>query len=240
MPETVPEPKVDGFKIQAEMRAKPEKLASTLRQASFLKISKDRDGVSVAYVESRDINKKPFVFSVTRFSKDEVEVIYTIPPGASPTRRRLNVIRYFLNIMSMLGDSYNIKNELLYQLIEQTVKEMDEYATGDYKKLYDMYDSLRKDAEDLRRSSIILKRQVKGLTKENYDLKNENDELKLKLEALQGMSDGVLKTKLQGWIADHGGSISISDFSRMYRVPEARIEQVLDELVKGGFLQFVK
>jgi regulator of replication initiation timing len=240
MPREVPLPKIDGFKIKAKMVGKPGKIAEVLRQASFLKVAKEKEGVSIAYVESRDITKKPYIFSVIKFRKDEIEVLFTIPPGTAPTRRKLNVIRSFLNILSMLGTLYDIENDLIYQLIEQTIKEMDEYATGDYKRLYNAYDSLRKEVEDLRRTTLMLRRQVKGLSKENYELKNESDELKLKLEALQGMSEGTLKTKIQEWIADHNGAINLSDFARVFKVPEARVEQVLDELVKEGYLEFIQ
>ena len=240
MPKEASLPKVDGFKIKAKMVGKPEKIAGVLRQASFLKVAKDKEGVNVAYVESRDITKRPYIFSVMKFKKNEIEIIFTVPSGAAPTRRKLNVIRSFLNILSMLGELYSVENDLIYQLLEQTIKEMDEYASGDYKKLYDAYDLLRKEVEDLRRTTLMLRRQVKGFSKENYDLKNTNDELKLKLEALQGMSEGTLKTKIQEWITDHRGSINISDFSRVFRMPEARVEQVLDELVKEGYLEFIQ
>lgn len=240
MPETVAPPKVDGFRLEGRFTGKVDGLANALSSVSFLKVAKEKSAVSASYVESRDINKNPYTFSIIKFDKEGVDVIYTVPPSASPTRRRMDVLRYFLNLLTLASDNYDVDPKLVLQLLEQTVKEIEDFSTGDYKQLYASYDSLKRDVETMRRNYTVLRKQVAGLTRDNYDLKNENDELKLKIESLQGMSDGVLKAKIQEWVVDHGGEINIPDFSKVYRVPEARVEQVLDELVKGGFLELAQ
>ncbi len=240
MPEAVAPPKVDGFRLEGKLTGKIDGLADSLRGVSFLKVAKEKSAVSASYVESRDINKNPYTFTVVKFDKGGVDVVYTIPPSAAPTRRRMDVLKYFLNLLTLTSDYYEVDPKLVLQLLEQTVKEIEDYATGDYKQLYASYDSMKRDVETMRRNYTVLKKQVASLSRENYDLKNENDELKLKLESLQGMSDSVLKTKIQEWVVDHGGEINIPDFSRVYKVPGARVEQVLDELVKGGFLELIQ
>jgi len=240
MPEAVAAPKVDGFKVEGKMTGKAEEIANALRGVSSLKVAKEKSAVSAAYVESRDISKNPYTFSVIRFDKDAVDVVYTVPPSVSPTRRRMDMLRHLLNTLTLISDNYFVDPKLVLQLLEQTVKEIEDYATNDYKQLYATYDTMKREVESLRRNYTVMKKQVASLSRESYDLKNENDELRLKLEGLQGMSDGVLKTKVQDWVLDHGGQISIAEFSRVFKVPEARVEQVLDELVKGGFLEIVQ
>jgi len=240
MPEAIAAPKVDGFKVEGKMTGKAEEIANALRGVSSLKVAKEKSAVSAAYVESRDISKNPYTFSVIRFDKDAVDVVYTVPPSVSPTRRRMDMLRHLLNTLTLISDNYFVDPKLVLQLLEQTVKEIEDYATNDYKQLYATYDTMKREVESLRRNYTVMKKQVASLSRESYDLKNENDELRLKLEGLQGMSDGVLKTKVQDWVLDHGGQISIAEFSRVFKVPEARVEQVLDELVKGGFLEIVQ
>ncbi|HNT60743.1 MAG TPA: hypothetical protein PKJ97_02070 [Candidatus Bilamarchaeaceae archaeon] len=240
MPEPAAAPKVDGLRIEGRMVGKPEEIASALRTISFLRVAKEKSSVSAAYVESRDMSKNPYSFSVIKFDKEAVEIVYTIPPSLSPTRRRIDILRYALNLFTLVGDYYQIDPKLLLQLLEQTVKEIEDFSTNDYRQLYVSYDTLKREVDTLRRNYALLRKQVAGLTRENYDLKNDNDELRLDIEKLQGMSDGALKTKLQEWIIDHGGDINIPDFSRFHRVPEARVEQLLDDLVKGGFLEMVQ
>lgn len=240
MPEALAPPKVDGFKLEGRMTGRPDEIANALRGVSFLKVAKEKSAVSAANVESRDINKNPYVFSVIRFDKEGIEVLYTVPPSVSPTRRRIDIMRHLLNTLTLVSDYYETDPKLILQLLEQVVREIEDYATNDYKQLYATYDSMRREVESLRRNYSIMKKQVSSLSRENYDLKNENDELKLKIEGLQGMSDGVLKAKIQEWVIDHGGQMNVPEFSRVFRVPEARVEQVLDELVKGGFLEVVQ
>lgn len=240
MPEALAPPKVDGFKLEGRMTGRPDEIANALRAVSFLKVAKEKTAVSAANVESRDISKNPYTFSVIRFDKEGIDVVYTVPPSVSPTRRRIDIIRHLLNTLTLVADHYETDPKLILQLLEQTVKEIEDYATNDYKQLYATYDSMRREVEALRRNYSIMKKQVSSLSRDNYDLKNENDELKVKIEGLQGMSDGVLKAKIQDWVIDHGGQMSVPEFSRVFRVPEARVEQVLDELVKGGFLEIVQ
>jgi len=240
MPEAISPPKVDGFKLEGRMTGKAEDIANALRGVSFLKVAKEKTAVSAANVESRDISKNPYTFSVIRFDKDGIDVVYTVPPSVSPTRRRMDIIRHLLNTLTLVSDYYETDPKLVLQLLEQTVKEIEDYATNDYKQLYATYDSMRREVEALRRNYLVMKKQATSLSRENYDLKNENDELRVKLEGLQGMSDGVLKAKIQDWVIEHGGQMMVPEFSRVFKVPEARVEQLLDELVKGGFLEIVQ
>lgn len=234
-------PKVDGFRMKVKLKGKFSEVASALNSVSFLKIAQEKEAVDAAYVESRSIDKTPYLFSLMKFKKDEIEVVYTVPSNNSPTKRKLDVLRYLLNLLTLVEPYYSIDNKVVYQLIEETMMQLEEYTTGDYKKLYKEYDVLKREVENLRRSSRIYRNQVKSLTKENYELKNESDELKVRFEKLHGgVSDNVLMSKLQEWIAEHSGSINIVEFAKHNRVPEARVEDALNTLVRQGYLEQVQ
>ncbi len=234
-------PKVDGFRMKVRLKGKFSEVASALNSISFLKIAQEKEGVDAAYVESRSIDKTPYLFSLMKFKKEGIEVIYTIPPNASPTKRKLDVLRYLLNMLTLIEPYYSIDNKVVYQLIEETMMQLEEYTTGDYKKLYREYDMLKREVENLRRSSRIYKVQVKSLTKENYELKNENDEISVRFEKLHGgISDSVLMSRIQEWIADHSGSINIVEFARHNQLPEARVEDALNNLVRQGYIEQIQ
>jgi len=76
-----------------------------------------------------------------------------------------------------------------------------------------------------------------SLSKENFELKSKNDELTLKLRSLETFSDSVLALKLQEWLSEHKGEINIADFSKVYNVPENRVEQMLNKLVTEGYIE---
>ncbi len=233
------EPQVDGFKLKATLKGKLKDLVPLLSSLSFLEVVPEKEVVDVVYVESRDINGNPYLFSIIKLRKDEVEVVYSIPEEVSPKKRRVDIIRYLLNILSLIEEKYKVEYKALFQLLEEAVSKLVNSVTMDYTKLYTQYDSLKKEVEDLRLRVERLTEQNKALTTANYELKAENDELRLKLSKLMRLSDEALKAKLQEWIVEHNGSINIAQFSKVHNVPEARVEEMLNRLVSEGYLELI-
>lgn len=234
-------PQVDGFKIKGKLaNGKLNDLTSLLSSISFLEIAPEKEAINVIYVESRDIDKNPYLFSIAKIMDGEVEVTYTIPPEISPKKRRVDVIRYLLNIFSLIDPSYKIDNKTLYQLIESAITELSNSVTMDYTKLYTQYDSLKKEVNDIKKKVERLNEQNSALTSSNYELKTENDELKLKVGKLEGLSEEALKAKLQEWIIEHSGAINISEFAKLYKTSESRIEDSLNRLVNEGYIEVVR
>jgi len=238
--EEMKEPKVDGLRISGRLKGSFQDVAATLRTITFLEVAAEKDAVNIVYTESRDINKNPHLFSITRIGEQEVEVRYSIPQEVSPRKRRVDVIRYLLNIFSLIEKDYSIDTRVLFQLLEGAVKELTGAVTMDYSKLYTSYDSIKKELEDLRKKVARLKDQNMALTTQNYELKSNNDELNLRIKDLEGLSDDALKSKLQEWILEHNGSINVSDFIRVYKVSDSRIEYMLNKLVSEGYLDLVE
>ena len=54
---------------------------------------------------------------------------------------------------------------------------------------------------------------------------------------MKKISDKTLAVKIQEWIAEHDGSIDVTEFAKVYGVSEARVEQVLNYLVTNGYLE---
>ncbi|MBI5227626.1 hypothetical protein HY988_03500 [Candidatus Micrarchaeota archaeon] len=230
-------PQVDGFKIKGKRSGDLKDVANTLRSISFLEIAPEKDRVNVVYIESKDINKNPYLFSVIKISDDEIEVVYSIPQEIGPKKRRIDVIRYLLNILSLIDPYFHVENKTLYQLIENAVKEISEAVSVDYNSLYTNYDSLRKEVEDHKKKIERLDDQNKALTTRNYELKAQNDELHLKIGKLEGLSDESLKAKIQEWVLEHSGTINVPEFAKVFKTTEARVEETLNRLVSEGYLE---
>jgi regulator of replication initiation timing len=241
MKEPAHPPQVDGFKIKGKMiKGKPKDLANVLRSISFLEVAPEKELLNVLYIESRDIDKNPYLFSIMKIKEDEVEVIYTIPPEIGPKKRRVDVIRYILNILSLMENYYQVDNKTLYQLIENSIRELAGSVTMEYTKLYTAYDSMKKEVDDYKKKIERLNEQVQALTSQNYELKNQNDEMRLRVSQLEGLSDEALKAKLQEWVAEHSNSINISEFTKLYKVSDARVEEMLNRLVNEGYLEVIQ
>lgn len=234
-------PQVDGFKLKGKLKkGKLKDLSSTLRSISFLEIAPEKEALNVIYVESRDIDKNPYLFSIVKLRETEVEVMYTIPPEISPRKRKVDVIRYLLNILSLVESEYEVDHKTLYQLIETAIQQLSNSVTMDYTKLFTNYDSLKKEVDDYKRKVDRLTEQAQALTTSNYELKSENDALRLKVHELSSLSENALKAKLQEWIMEHNGSINITEFAKMHNVAEAKVEETLNRLVSEGYLEVVR
>jgi len=231
------EPSVSGFQIEGTRVKSIEEIVKRFSEISFLSFSIEGDTLFVLNVESRNLKKEPVLFSVIRFKPDIIECIYTCLPNTSPKKRRLEVVKYFLNLLSLAEDCYKINIKQIYALVEATFSALSEYVSLDYEKLYGLYDNLKTDYDSLQKKVKELTEANLTLSKDNYELKGRNDELLLKLKSLETLPDNVLAAKIQEWIFEHKGEINISEFSKVYNVPETRVEQMLNKMVTEGYLE---
>ena len=230
-------PTVSGFRIAAKRMKMPADISQRLSELSFLEMSTDKDSLIVLNVESRDIQKNPFLFSLVSFLPAAIEAKYTCMPNTSPKRRRIEVLRHFLNLLTITEDCYAVKMQDVYQLLEAAVSDMTEYSSVEYDKLFGMYDSQKSESSSMQKKLRDANDGNTSLSKENFELKNKNDELTLKLRSLETFSDPVLSIKIQEWLSEHKGEINIADFSKVYNVPENRVEQMLNKLVTEGYIE---
>lgn len=231
------EPMVDGFRMSGKLRTNMDDIAGSLASLSFLEVSKEKDGLNAVYVESRDINKNPYIFSILRITPGELDFRYTIPSSIAPRKRRIDMIRYVINILTLIEANYSVDLKALYQLIEDALENISEFADAKTSKLIVEYDVMKKEAVDLRKTSKRLREEGEALRNENYELKNRNDDLSVRLKKLEGFSDETIKSKLQEWVAEHSGEVNIHEFAELYKTTESRVEHLLNQLVLEGYLE---
>lgn len=230
-------PTVSGFRVAAKRLKPASEISQRLSELSFLEMATDKDALSVLNVESRDIQKNPFLFSIVTFLPNSIEAKYTCMPSTSPKRRRIELLRHFLNLLTLSEDCYAVKMQDIYQLLETSIADMTEYASVEYDRLFGLYDSQKSEFASMQKKLREASEGNAGLSKENFELKGKNDELVLKLRSIETFSDSVLALKIQEWLSEHKGEINIADFSKVYNVPENRVEQMLNKLVTEGYIE---
>ncbi len=233
-------PSIGAFSIKAKLKTTLKEVASMLRSASFLEVAQEKDSVNALYVENRDINRQPYIFSILKATEDGIELSYSIPPELGPGRRRLNMVRYFINMLTMLEPSYNVDSKVVLQLMETAIKDVLDSVSMDYSKLYTEYDGVKKEVDDLRKKSKRLTEENSALSNELYELKNRNNEITLRVKELENISEEALKSRVQEWIMEHNGEINISEFSKLNNVSEVRVEEVLNRLITEGYIQAIQ
>lgn len=230
------EPHVDGFRLRAERVTSLESIVEVLSPLQFLEIISEGDALVLINVESRDIQRNPYLFSMTYLRPDRIELRYTVTPGVSPSKRRLDIFRFLLNLLTVLEDSYNINSRELYQLLDGGLKALSEFTSSNYDEIFAKYDNLTSEVSMLHKRVESLLESNERLGKDNMDLKSRNDELLLRVRDLESLSDDTLMLRIQEWVTDHNNEINIGEFSRVYKVSETRVEEMLNRMVTQGFL----
>ncbi len=233
-------PQVKGLRIPARRTGSSASLLQSLSSLSFLRLVQDSaepDTILALNVESRDIQKNPYLFSITYFRPQSIDVMYTLLPGTSPKTRRLDMLKYALNLLTLTVNEYALSMPYLYQLLESAMADLHEYVAADYDKLFSTYDALSSQSAALNKKVKELTDANEALAKDNYDLKGRLDELVLRVQSVERYSDSVLAVKIQEWLSEHNGEINLTEFCSVHAVSEARVEQVLNSLVSEGYLE---
>ena len=235
--EKVVTPRVDGFKLFAKRLSEPDEIIDKLSSASFLEIAKEEDRIVVLNVESRNIRKEPYLFSTIYMKPDAVEVVYSLVPGMSPRKRRIDVLRHLLNILTLTEGAYEFDLRYLFQTLQSALADITEFASSEYKEIFAKYDSLLKEHEELRKRVEELESANTKLGKSLVEARARNDELQLRVSQLESYTDEALMVKIQDWLDVHNNQINISEFSKQYGVLESRVEEVLNKMVLAGYLE---
>jgi|GEM_PF-5410884 len=231
-------PKVNSFYVEARLTTSLEQLGEELRQKlPNWKVMTTKEMVACAWVESRDLENRPYKVILIKFTPKRVDVLYSVPPTEAPPFRRWYVVRMFLNVFSLVANHYDVKTELYLQLLDGVLDELKELVQGDFSELYVKYTHLKTDVDELRRRLRFLEKERKRLTQENYNLSVKYEKLFRQLREYTKLTHGEMKVRIQDWIKAHNGEIDIHEFSKVYRVPVFLVEKALDEMVREGYLK---
>lgn len=233
-------PSVDSFKIGGTLKTTLKDVAKKLATISFLEVAAESSAVNSAYVESRDINGKPYLFSLMKIKKDEIGVVYSIPKTMAPRKRRIDVIRQLLNILNVINDSYDVDSKTIYNLLEKAIKDVGELVDKKTASMYVEYDTMKNENKILNKKVRLIESELEEIKSSGYETREKSKIMEMKLKEYETPSDETLKVKAIEWIKSHDGRISIPDFVSVYlgenKMGEARVEKILNELVTEGYL----
>ncbi|MEM3364409.1 MAG: hypothetical protein QXS93_02780 [Candidatus Micrarchaeia archaeon] len=239
-PDVVIEPMGASFKFSAKRKVPKDQLLRMVDSIPDAEVAEIKDSVAIIKIDSRDIDGVPYLFSIMYLNPDNIEVVYTITPETSMRKRQLELLRYTSNVLVLLKDAYEVDLGSYMQVLDIFLAEIKEFATSDYEKLYTKYDALLAKIEEEQLLNARLKESNEKLSKDLLELRDERNELKLKIDELEKFSDDALMLKIQDWIREHGGEINIGDFCKIYKLSESRVEQVLNKMVREGYLETVR
>ncbi len=231
------EPNTDALEVKAKLVGSYADIMSRLSTLELFSIKETENGVSLLRVESRDIQKKPFLFMLMTLGKDSAKVEYTIAPDSSPKLRRLLVIKTLLSTLSLVSDLYAADNRELFQHTDSAIDNVLDSLSQSYSALFNNYDSLFNEYREIKRLNIELTASNKTLTVQASQLSEENKNLQERLKELETYSDDALMAMVEDWVESHGNTIDINEFASNYKTQPARAEQILNKMVSLGYVE---
>ena len=234
------EPMGASFKFGAKRKVTKEQLLKMIERIPDAEIADIKDSVAVIKIDSRDIDGAPYLFNILYLNADSIEMMYTVTPEISMRKRQLELLRYTTNMLTLLKDAYDVDLASYMQVLDIFLAEIKEFATSDYEKLYIKYDALLAKVEETQKQYERMKESNEKISKDTLEMRDEKNELKMKVDELEKFSDDALMLKIQDWIREHGNEINLGDFCKLYKVSESRVEQILNKMVREGYSETVR
>jgi len=236
-------PAVDKTELFLKLKRKSgaKKTHDTLSGLSFItKLSTEDESVIAEIVETRDINKNPYLYAIYKFEPEGIRVEYTITPESNPQQRNIDVCANLLSMLSLEGESYGLELGPFYTFMQKALKDAGKNATTTYQQLLNRFNSLEKENRDVSDKFKKMKTSHDELNTSFLELEKRLQVMKDRVQQLEAMTDSELKEELMRWIAEHDGYIKYSDFSKSFNIPQARVEEGVNQLLKEGNLTRVE
>lgn len=239
MPEEVVviEPKTDGLEIKAKLVGNFDEIYKRLSSLQLFSINREASSVKLVRVESRDIQKRPFLFLIIDLRPDKVTVDYTIALDSSPKLRKLFVLKTVLSVLSLITYLYSADDTEFFQYLDSAIDDVLSSIAQSYSSLFNNYDSLFNEYREIKRLNIELESSNKNLTVQATQLSEENKILKGKLEVLEAYSDNALMVMIQDWLESHDDTIDINEFAKNFKMSPTRVEQIMNKMVSLGNIE---
>ncbi|MDE1865520.1 MAG: hypothetical protein KGH94_02685 [Candidatus Micrarchaeota archaeon] len=231
------EPKTEEIEVRAKLLGDFRDIAKRLSQVQTLEVDRKESLLRVARVESRDIEKRPFMFVLLEFNPDKLVINYTVPADSSPKLRRMDALGETLSVLSLVTELYSVDNVELYQCLDSAMEELVASMSQSYSTLFNNYDSIFNDYRELRKINVELTASNKNLSVEASQLSEKTKNLEARLKELESYSDDSLMVMTQEWLEAHNSEIDVGEFSRVYKVTPTRVEAILNKMVSLGYIE---
>lgn len=234
--QVVVEPKTDGIALKAKMVGSFEQIKSRLGSMQNFEIKIYDEKLVAVRIESRDIQKRPFLFVINEFFPESLNIEYTIANDASPKMRKLSVLKDTLGMLSIISDIYNVDISEIFQYIDSAVSDVMGSISQNYSTLFNSYDAIFNDYKELKKANFELSASNKTLAVRAVQLTDENQRLNERIKILESYSDQSLMSMVEEWLTAHDGEIDIVEFSDTYKMSPTRVEEILNKMVAMGYI----
>ena len=162
------QPKIEEFSIDGKLNGTMDDIKAVLGKLPFYLISSDAAELTMIKVESRNINKKPYLFHIIKIKADSVSVTYSMLPDTSVNLRRADVLKELSSVLSMISDKYSISQAKFIQYVDSTLESLISGISQTYTSLYNRYDAMLTDYRELKRLNVEIAASNRNLNYPGY------------------------------------------------------------------------
>ncbi len=231
------EPKISEFILSAKLLGTMAEIGQRASSLNLFEVRQENDSLILIDVESRDIQKNPYLFFIFTLKSTSLSIQYSIAKDTSERIRHLFIMKTLAGLLSLIYDVYQVDGKNFYQHIDSSIDSVLQSLSQSYSTLFGNYDSLLNDYRETKRLNIELTNSNKALVSRSSALNDENEQLKSRLKELESYSDQSLMVMIEEWIESHGNTIDLEEFSKTKRIPQPRVEQILNKMVSLRYIE---
>jgi hypothetical protein len=231
------EPAIKEIRLKGSLTGSFDMIAKRLSALQMFSLKTNPDSLVLVRVESRNIQKQPFLFFIITIEKNDVVIDYSIGLDSSEKIRKLFVMKNIIAVLSLITDLYQADNTELFQNLDSSIDDVLNSISQQYSSLFNNYDSLFNKYREIKRLNIELTNANKNLAAQASILSQKNTEQGDALKQLETYSDESLMAMIEEWLDSHDGAIDINEFSGNYKLTPPRVEQILNKMVSLGYIE---
>ncbi len=224
------------FSIICPKKANLDNVYGLLANVEEVEVRRVKDRVVLSLVERTNIRGELERVILMEFFESSISITYSIEENEPPSFRRWEVIKKVLPIIEIVAEEYALTVSSIFPILDKIVGEINLDLSKTQKDYYVELDRLRRELSETRKKIMRCKSDNERLSKKIFELNSKIADLKGKLAKYESMSEELLKTKIMEWLREHHGEINIPVFSKVYKVKESYVEEVLDKLIKEGHI----
>jgi predicted ribosome quality control (RQC) complex YloA/Tae2 family protein len=195
--------------------------------------------VKIGIVEKYNVDKKPESYYILEFKLNEINIYYT-EEGYEESFRKWDVIKKAIPILEMVAPFYNLKASDIISIIDNAINDIFTSVPQNVRDELIKIEKLKTQISRLEEKIARLEQEKSDLQNQIYQLSEKLDLANSKLTKYEKLTDDELRVKIIEWIKQNNGEFDSIKFAEYYDVPEIRVKENLEFLIKNGYITVVR
>ncbi len=188
-------------------------------------------------IESRDVRGNPLCWYKVEIHPREFRFTYSFEKG--DLNRMNEGTQMLINTCRAISECYEVGLEQVFDEILHVLESLSNTADKELGAVLEEKERLQEQLIELQNKYSALLAQNEQNVRILLECEKLRDEYRKKIEQYERLSDEELELLIYQYLKNNHGEISITQFCTRYHLPQTRVEQALNKLIKKGYIQRV-